>query len=769
MTNAALLGKPDAGNPHVRFDEGEVASATTPRRGSLLYKNIVQKNIAVLVAITLAVAAHCGIIDSDTLVYVSSDIAPASGVNMNDLSVSDPLKPALQFTNNTRPMQISDVVFSNLYAGIYYDSCKTANTNVLYINGRMGLKMADNSYLNDSFTAEFFFRAESADSTGMFSPEADAYLAMQHANWYFRINSSGVIFYNDSTGDTRTDTKTSEGSWHKSSYIDGQWHHFAVVWDRQTSMLRAYIDYKLFKASDLSGKQLPRTTSNDASLFFGRGCWGENHQLLKGRYDSIRITQRSLAPAEFLSAGVLPIDADTLAYMHFDSNVLDPCKDCLGVKALSSKQRSKGAPNYGWQTCDKAADIFYPVARSLECKVNEGAVTNYFESANANSGFGYSFADPNHLVGTTNFTAEVIAKFTRADSQYYGYLFMQQNVWRLFLDRQGNLGCSIYGTETNYVGNVSLIDDRWHHISVVYDMARKIFSFYLDYRLFWRFENVDNPMKDGAANPEMLLFGGSTAVDTWDIIGSVPGVLYDELRITGRALKVTEFLTDISIAGKDPLFFARYENDYSGMSDGRYAVTGVVSASGVRLSRSARASEEIRNAVGETVFLNVSGVALSGGTATYLGNGVLDLRATTTEFFIKVDEGCYADSAITFFAEGVVSPIWKLSADGAFVFNSAEDSMSTTLAAISDRKLHHVAVVHASSGADTHVSVYLDHALVAEDTISGLVDFGLGAGFTLGSPGFSGALDEMRIREGSFGIDDMLYCAPPLGIMLIVF
>ena len=39
MTNAILRGKPDAGNPHVRFDEGEVASAK-PRRGSLLYKKI---------------------------------------------------------------------------------------------------------------------------------------------------------------------------------------------------------------------------------------------------------------------------------------------------------------------------------------------------------------------------------------------------------------------------------------------------------------------------------------------------------------------------------------------------------------------------------------------------------------------------------------------------------------------------------------------------------------------------------------------------------
>ena len=43
MTNAALRGKPDAGNPHVRFDEGEVAPAATPRRGSLLYKTLLRE------------------------------------------------------------------------------------------------------------------------------------------------------------------------------------------------------------------------------------------------------------------------------------------------------------------------------------------------------------------------------------------------------------------------------------------------------------------------------------------------------------------------------------------------------------------------------------------------------------------------------------------------------------------------------------------------------------------------------------------------------
>ena len=57
MTNAALRGKPYAGNPHVRFDEGGVASAATPRRGSLLYaKGLVRRSLLVCAA-TLAASS----------------------------------------------------------------------------------------------------------------------------------------------------------------------------------------------------------------------------------------------------------------------------------------------------------------------------------------------------------------------------------------------------------------------------------------------------------------------------------------------------------------------------------------------------------------------------------------------------------------------------------------------------------------------------------------------------------------------------------------
>ena len=63
MTNATLRGKPYAGNPHVRFDEGEVAPAATPRRGSLLYKAL-RGTILAAAAALVAVAVF-----ADTDVY----------------------------------------------------------------------------------------------------------------------------------------------------------------------------------------------------------------------------------------------------------------------------------------------------------------------------------------------------------------------------------------------------------------------------------------------------------------------------------------------------------------------------------------------------------------------------------------------------------------------------------------------------------------------------------------------------------------------------
>ena len=57
-TGKALNGKPYAGNPHVRFDEGEVAPAATPRRGSLLYRSLTSKLFLPLCLLPFVAAAE---------------------------------------------------------------------------------------------------------------------------------------------------------------------------------------------------------------------------------------------------------------------------------------------------------------------------------------------------------------------------------------------------------------------------------------------------------------------------------------------------------------------------------------------------------------------------------------------------------------------------------------------------------------------------------------------------------------------------------------
>ena len=98
MTNAILRGKPDAGNPHVRFDAGEVASypptvgrpegvatrGAKPRRGSLLYKKTDMALVAAAAAFLSASAANY------TFVPTESDADWSLAANYRDASGNAP-------------------------------------------------------------------------------------------------------------------------------------------------------------------------------------------------------------------------------------------------------------------------------------------------------------------------------------------------------------------------------------------------------------------------------------------------------------------------------------------------------------------------------------------------------------------------------------------------------------------------------------------------------------------------------------------------------
>jgi hypothetical protein len=298
----------------------------------------------------------------------------------------------------------------------------------------------------------------------------------------------------------------------------------------------------------------------------------------------------------------------------------------------------------------------------------------------------------------------------------------------------------------------------------VYDASCSALSFYLDHALFERFEGVAFTTAD-----KWLFFGtkeGGIGHENEAWMG-VNGALYDELRITKRALKPTEFITPESIAGANPTMHARFENVWAATAAGRYALVGTPSASGVAFASSAKPAHEILNASHVKLFDNARGTAFTGGTVTYPANGVLDLDAGMAECFVKIEGGTASDTVILFAqANDPSMPIWRLNANGSYLVQTDNDTLSGGVS-LGAGQWHHFAVAWAPNGADTDVTVFWDHAVAASQTLSGVFNFGTGAGITLGSAGFSGRIDELRVREGVLGTADQLYFFPAATVLYI--
>ena len=106
-TGKALYGKSYAGNPHVRFDEGEVAPAATSRRGSLLYKSfrLPLTGLCAVCGVAVAYGRSC-IVNAGTETYAQSiDRSSAQTVEIGGRKSSSPrptdyVQETRRFTSN---------------------------------------------------------------------------------------------------------------------------------------------------------------------------------------------------------------------------------------------------------------------------------------------------------------------------------------------------------------------------------------------------------------------------------------------------------------------------------------------------------------------------------------------------------------------------------------------------------------------------------------------------------------------------------------------
>ena len=116
-TGKALDGKPYAGNPHVRFDEGEVAPAATPRRGSLLYnagEEMLKACLAAALAMGAAAATACtGMYagrkvsaDGTVLIGRTVDTSPWTSCHMINVSPRVENTPGRVFAGKWRHLRL---------------------------------------------------------------------------------------------------------------------------------------------------------------------------------------------------------------------------------------------------------------------------------------------------------------------------------------------------------------------------------------------------------------------------------------------------------------------------------------------------------------------------------------------------------------------------------------------------------------------------------------------------------------------------------------
>lgn len=82
-----------------------------------------------------------------------------------------------------------------------------------------------------------------------------------------------------------------------STVNDGDWHHVAFTYRKDTGVIRYYSDYKL-----IGQKQGVLRSASGASVYFAVGGENRSSQLFKGSVDNLRITRRVLNVGEFLRA-----------------------------------------------------------------------------------------------------------------------------------------------------------------------------------------------------------------------------------------------------------------------------------------------------------------------------------------------------------------------------------------------------------------------------------------------------------------------------------
>ena len=512
-------------------------------------------------------------IDDDTLIYVPFDRMPGrQSVNTPNLNLvaNGPtacLKRSGQGVTTGIPnAEFTKDLFADFFALGRFSQDLLPNGTSLRLgvsesgNG-WGVECARSSYMATNFTAEIFFKSDGQITA------TDTYFwnllrcgKAGSESMYLKLGNRFRFVHNSWNEGAQAYT----ASWHDigvdHEFDDGKWHHFAVVYDRDNRRMFLYADGRVRYFGENVNLE-----PTDYLFFVSNNPSGDTSGYVKGWIDEFRFTKRALTPNEFLC---VPNDGkDTLLRASFENDwkatgSWGELADATPVDAVSfvNGEDERLAGDLVWETNEVAG---------MSC-----CTTNLHAVRDSRGYVGFPEIAPYE---GKDLTVELFVKLSAWDAQ--------ANIFRLvFGDNPSYDGSpivalypaaatssslSVLSTRTTYSTNdlylvkspqtteqgvewnslslppgKNLADGRWHHLALVVSTSvddagveSAQSTLYVDHEAGGSKTHVGHLPFRSPYTPRPRLSLGC------GVSGNRMNAQFDEVRITARALKPSEFLS----------------------------------------------------------------------------------------------------------------------------------------------------------------------------------------------------------------------------------
>ncbi len=338
-------------------------------------------------------------------------------------------------------------------------------------------------------------------------------------------NNTGFNLQMDSLEDNAQITVASV-----SNLADGNWHHLAVVYDRDLLKCSLYCDYRLAGSRTFTYANINVDEKYDPRLTIGTAYGGAAHSSTN-KYDEIRLTARALQPQEFLTCSEY-VDVPYAAWMDFEGDLLvDPyavetpagqatgaqITSAVGARALANENGGSGRVNAGALDLNGGKVVY---GRNLMIENLENQTIEFFVKGTSVGG---DYAN--------------IVRLTRSEDAANP---LTSPIWAITAMTETSDGGLTIRTDTEAVANqglraknINLCDGKWHHVALTYQKtgeATTTAALWIDY-VQVATANVNGTLKWQNYNTTVLTFGGST----------FDGFI-DEFRVTPTVLQPEKFL-----------------------------------------------------------------------------------------------------------------------------------------------------------------------------------------------------------------------------------